>query len=72
MCIDEMNKLNVYKIMVFFYFLSQFLSSSLSLSSMATTTMTTTATDATTLGDDNLTHDDGNDLDLVSKRRRRR
>ncbi len=63
MCIDEMmNKLNVYQIMVFFYFLSFFLSISLTLSSMATTTTTTT-----TFGDGILTHDEGNDLDLVSK-----
>ncbi len=65
MCIDEMmNKLNVYQIMVFFYFLSFFyLSLSLSLSSMTTTPMTTT----TTFVDANRTHDEGSDLDLVSK-----
>jgi len=67
MCIDEMmNKLNVYQIMVFFYFLSFFylsLSLSLFLSSMTTTTPTTT----TTFGDANRTHDEGSDLDLVSK-----
>jgi len=66
MCIDEMmNKLNVYQIMVFFYFLSFFylsLSLSLFLSSMTTTTPTTT-----TFGDANRTHDEGSDLDLVSK-----
>ena len=68
MCIDEMmNKLNVYQIMVFFYFLSFFyLSLSLSFSSM-TTTPTTTTTTMTTFGDANQTHDEGSDLDLVSK-----
>jgi len=70
MCIDEMmNKLNVYQIMVFFYFLSFFylsLSLSLFLSSM-TTTPTTTTTTMTTFGDANQTHDEGSDLDLVSK-----
>jgi len=65
MCIDEMmNKLNVYQIMVFFYFLSFFyLSLSLFLSSMTTTPTPTT----TTFGDANRTHDEGSDLDLVSK-----
>jgi len=65
MCIDEMmNKLNVYQIMVFFLFSLFFLSLSLSLflSSMTTTTPTTT-----TFGDANRTHDEGSDLDLVSK-----
>jgi len=68
MCIDEMmNKLNVYQIMVFFYFLSFFyLSLSLFLSSM-TTTPTPTTTTMTTFGDANQTHDEGSDLDLVSK-----
>ena len=68
MCIDEMmNKLNVYQIMVFFYFLSFFyLSLSLSFSSM-TTTPTTTTTTMTTFGDANQTHDEGSYLDLVSK-----
>jgi len=65
MCIDEMmNKLNVYQIMVFFLFsLFFYLSLSLFLSSMTTTTPTTT----TTFGDANRTHDEGSDLDLVSK-----
>ena len=67
MCIDEMmNKLNVYQIMVFFFIFSLFsisLSLSLFLSSMTTTTPTTT----TTFGDANRTHDEGSDLDLVSK-----
>jgi hypothetical protein len=68
MCIDEMmNKLNVYQIMVFFYFLSFFyLSLSLSFSSM-TMTPTPTTTTMTTFGDANQTHDEGSDLDLVSK-----
>jgi len=66
MCIDEMmNKLNVYQIMVFFLFSLFFLSLSLSLilSSMTTTPTPTT----TTFGDANRTHDEGSDLDLVSK-----
>ena len=69
MCIDEMmNKLNVYQIMVFFIFslFSISLSLSLFLSSM-TTTPTTTPTTMTTFGDANQTHDEGSDLDLVSK-----
>jgi hypothetical protein len=65
MYIDEMmNKLNVHQMMVFFYFLSFFyLSLSLFLSSMTTTPTTMT----TTFGDANRTHDEGSDLDLVSK-----
>ena len=68
MYIDEMmNKLNVHQIMVFFYFLSFFyLSLSLSFSSMTTTPTTTTT--MTTFGDANRTHDEGSDLDLVSKK----
>ncbi len=69
MCIDEMmNKLNVYQIMVFFLVSLFFLSLSLSLSfSSMTTTPTPTTTTMTTFGDANQTHDEGSDLDLVSK-----
>ena len=65
MCIDEMmNKLNVYQIMVFFIF--SLFSISLSLS-LFLSSMTTTPTTTTTFGDANQTHDEGSDLDLVSK-----